>query len=591
MKHLLNISLLLLLAILIPAIAAADDFEFDGIYYAINGTEAYVSNNSLRDISGDITIPDSISYNGITYPVTAISDWAFHGCDQLTGISFGNSINYIGEFSFECCNKLSYINLSESVKTIGDCAFGFCTSLKNLTIPNSVTTIRDSAFSGCSKLTSISIGNSLIFTDYVSWFYGCNSLEHITVASDHPNYDSRDNCNAIIATATNKLILGCKNTTIPNTVTSIGGCAFESLTSLTSIIIPNSVTELECGAFEFCDNLSNVIIPNSVTSMDDAFWECEKLSSIFLTGEGGWQAGELPDNISTLNIDDSITSVAGLKVKPTDIFCFATNPPTCDNNSFTDYSGTLHVPATSLAAYFTAPYWCNFNLVGDAVKANNISMDHNNITMLIGDETTLTAVITPENASSNIITWASSNPAVATVVNGVVMAKAFGECDIFAMCLDHKDTCHVVVYKDRLTFDQQEAQVLPNHILTLTPTSLANQLPSLVVSSSDATVAAARLLNGKVQVVGIKEGTATITVSVANGTAEPATCLVTVYTERGDMNVDGYVNIADVTTLIDYLLSGDEESINKRNADVNQDGRISIGDVTALIDLLLSGGN
>ena len=99
------------------------------------------------------------------------------------------------------------------------------------------------------------------------------------------------------------------------------------------------------------------------------------------------------------------------------------------------------------------------------------------------------------------------------------------------------------------------------------------------------------MLNGKVQVVGIKEGTATITVNAANGTAQPATCLVTVYTECGDMNVDGYVNIADVTTLIDYLLSGNGNgSFSVQNADVNQDGIINIADVTALIDLLLSGG-
>ena len=96
-------------------------------------------------------------------------------------------------------------------------------------------------------------------------------------------------------------------------------------------------------------------------------------------------------------------------------------------------------------------------------------------------------------------------------------------------------------------------------------------------------------MNGKVQVVGIKEGITTITVGSADGTADPATCLVTVYTELGDLNVDGFVTISDVTALIDYLLGGEVSPFNSGNADVNDDQAITIKDVTALIDLLLSG--
>ena len=130
--------------------------------------------------------------------------------------------------------------------------------------------------------------------------------------------------------------------------------------------------------------------------------------------------------------------------------------------------------------------------------------------------------------------------------------------------------------------------MLPNHIITLTP-SASPILPDLTVSSSDPTVAAARVVSNKVQVVGIKEGTATITVGSVDGTAIPATCLVTVYTEPGDINCDGFVNISDVTSLIDYLLSGDESQISTKNADVNGDESINISDVTELIDILLSG--
>lgn len=123
-------------------------------------------------------------------------------------------------------------------------------------------------------------------------------------------------------------------------------------------------------------------------------------------------------------------------------------------------------------------------------------------------------------------------------------------------------------------------------MLTLTPN--APVMPEgFITTSSDPTVAAVRIMNGKVQVVGIKEGITTITVDSSDGTAQSATCLVTVYTEPGDLNSDGFVNISDVTSLIDYLLGGDDSSVTIKNADVNGDGKINIADVTSLIDTLL----
>ena len=174
--------------------------------------------------------------------------------------------------------------------------------------------------------------------------------------------------------------------------------------------------------------------------------------------------------------------------------------------------------------------------------------------------------------------------------NGEVTAVGVGECDIIARCLNKQAICHVVVNDTTVAImlDQQEAIVLPNHIITLTP-SASPIMPALAVTSSDPSVAAARVVNNKIQVVGIKEGTTTITVGSVDGTAIPATCLVTVYTEPGDLDCDGFVNISDVTSLIDYLLSGDDSQISTKNADVNGDESINISDVTELIDILLSG--
>ena len=88
-------------------------------------------------------------------------------------------------------------------------------------ITYSVTSLGDDCFRGCSSLNSIKIPNSV--TSVGDWcFFDCSSLERIEVDAANPVYDSRENCNAIIHTSTNELVAGCKNSQIPNSVTSLG---------------------------------------------------------------------------------------------------------------------------------------------------------------------------------------------------------------------------------------------------------------------------------------------------------------------------------------------------------------------------------
>jgi hypothetical protein len=159
-------------------------------------------------------------------------------------------------------------------------------------------------------------------------FSGCGNLTSIVVASGNPNYDSRNNCNAIIETATNTLIAGCMNTVIPNSVASIGEGVFSGCTGLTSIDIPNSVTSIGSYAFYDCSNLTSVTIGKSVTSIGNyAFKRC-------------------------LNL--------------TEIYSFALVPPTLFSVSFgSHFFSTLHVYDIALEAYEADPYWSNFaNIIG-----------------------------------------------------------------------------------------------------------------------------------------------------------------------------------------------------------------------------------
>jgi hypothetical protein len=113
-------------------------------------------------------------------------------------------------------------------------------------------------------------------------FSGCSGLTSIVVESGNTVYDSRNNCNAVIETKTNKLVVGCQNTVVPTTVTRIGELAFYECSSLKSIIIPNSVETIGESAFYGCTGLVSVTIPSSVTTIEEyAFLRTNILSLIW----------------------------------------------------------------------------------------------------------------------------------------------------------------------------------------------------------------------------------------------------------------------------------------------------------------------
>ena len=288
---------------------------------------------------------DNLTSIFIPNTVTAIRDNAFYMCSGLTDIDIPNSVTAIGENAFAGCSGLTDINIPNSVTTIGKYAFSHCTKLTDLTIPNSVTTIDEGAFFFCTGLTSINIPNSVTALGYRA-FARCSGLTSIQVESGNMVYDSRENCNAIIETADNTIILGCQNTVIPNSVTCIGDEAFWACTNLTSISIPNSVTNIEDGAFSYCINLTSICIPNGVTSIGKyVFVDCSKLATVII-----------PSTITT--IDDFAFVRCGL----TDMYCYAEQLPEIGSTIFLDtyHKATLHVPAGSVDAYSIAEQWNEF---------------------------------------------------------------------------------------------------------------------------------------------------------------------------------------------------------------------------------------
>lgn len=284
MRNLMNIKLFVLMAALLLGVqmATAYDFEEGGIYYNVNddGTTVTVTykwtdwdnyNDSLL-YGGDVTIPATVTYNGTTYSVSTIGESAFYNCIGLTSIDIPNSVTTIGEGAFDGCISLTSIDIPNSVTTIGELAFGGCTGLTNMAIPNSVTTIGNLAFHNCSGLTSFTLPNSVTTfgeDDILNPLCGCSGLTSITVDPGNIVYDSRDNCNAIIKTATNMMLSGCQATVIPRSVTGISAYSFCNCVNLTSIFIPNTITSITgigdyyvYGLFGGCDNLASIIVEN-----------------------------------------------------------------------------------------------------------------------------------------------------------------------------------------------------------------------------------------------------------------------------------------------------------------------------------------
>ena len=421
MKHLRLLLCMILLSALNCHATVWQKFKIDNLNYQVLSEDASTMTGTVTvwdgGMSGDLVIPSHITYNGFDYTVKEIQseyyiddDGEIEDCDgeafyesEITSVVIPNTIEKIGSYAFSGCPELTTVNIPasvtiiesgifsecanlttitvdtnnpvfdsrnncnaiietasntliqgcnvsvipETVTSIGRQAFYGCSGFTSINIPNNVSTIGSYAFGNCSNLSTVNIGSGVTNINIYS-FGNSNNLNYINIDPDNSKYDSRDNCNAVIETATNSLFLGCKNSTIPNTVTSIGEGAFNNISGLTNIVIPGNVTTLGKRSFLDCTNLSEVTLENGVVTIgEDAFRNDRNLTSI-----------DIPNSVTT--IGEYALDIYQLK----EIHVHWSSPKKLTNDITTNYNNTtLIVPDGTVDKYKKASYWKKFKTI------------------------------------------------------------------------------------------------------------------------------------------------------------------------------------------------------------------------------------
>ena len=259
-------------------------------------------------LEGDtsFTTPDGVS---------AIADYAFSGCCNLTSVVIGDSVRSIGEYAFDSCYSLTSVVVGNGVTTIGANAFYGSLELESVVLGNSVKTIGESAFMHCGKLASINIPDSVTTIGEYA-FYGCSSLTTLVTGKG--------------VTSIGKFAfgecIGLTSVTLYGNGASIGEDAFTVCTALTTLVIGEGVTSIGRGAFSSCGALTSVEISADLTSVARAaFAYCDGIK-IYISDLASWlnidfenvifedaelylKDGEESTLITTLVIPEGVTEI------------------------------------------------------------------------------------------------------------------------------------------------------------------------------------------------------------------------------------------------------------------------------------------
>ncbi len=299
---------------------AAYDFKVGDIYYNIlTHNTVEVTSPKVGAYSGEVVIPQTVTYNSTTYSITSIGIETFFNCTDLTSITIGNNIE----------------------------------------------TINSHAFNGCIGLTSITIPANVRSIHTTGTFYGCTNLK--TIIWNAKECVDFDNGSPFSYCPVNSITFGNEVKTIPAYL-----CA--NLTNLTSVIIPDNVVSIHDYAFWTCSELTSVTIGNGVTDIGvNAFSLCEKINNIKFGNniKTIGQTAFLQCAISEITLPSSVRHIGGMAfgncANLRTVTMSGVNPPVQENGAGfplpvygSNNNIIFNVPCNALEAYQKSTSWASY---------------------------------------------------------------------------------------------------------------------------------------------------------------------------------------------------------------------------------------
>ena len=546
--------------------------------------------------------------------VTSIGDYAFQNCSAMTSVEIPSTVNWLGKYDFDGCTALSEVGITdlaawckmrfgatkaspffyaktlklngepvtnlvipEGISTIDAYAFAEYKGLKSVMIGNDVTSVAEGAFQGCTGLKDVTIGSSVTTLDKYAFsnctgmqnlvignsvnsigseaFYNCGDLRSIVVVKGNRIFDSRDNCNALITTATNTLFLGCRNTVIPETVKTISDYAFAQCKGLAYINIPNSVTNITGNGSSYSSFRGS--------DLKEIEFHCSKISSWLLVEQYSLEKVILGSEVTSIE-DRAFNGCTNMST----VISYIQEPFTYDYAAFNfdNVYNTckLIVPAGTRDAYI-AKGWTESVFRGGVVEADPNSF-------VVADQTVNRGTTVTIPIELNNVTPVTAFQFEVNLPEGITWSK----CTL----TDRKDD-HVISAKKQAT---------GNYMVT------AISLSDESFSGTSGAIAKLELKVDGQQIAGLyRLNIKDIELTAEDGSELHPLDVSSTLTINdfilGDTNGDGNVSVTDAVMVVSHVLGNDPEGFVSNAADMNDSGDITITDAVAIIKVVLNGQN
>ena len=320
--------------------AAGQSFEYDGLKYSVlSAADKTVTCNGLSDkYIMDVKVPETVSYEGVTYTVTSVGDYGFSGYPLLLTVELPNTVTSLGERAFYQCERLESVKLPDGLKEIPESCFYSCYDLRTVNIPEGVTTIGYRAFSDCSSLSSVTIPESVV--EIGSYAFSEAGLQSVEIPGG-------------VRILNESTFAGCENlksVILHDGLMVVARQAFES-SGIQSIDIPDTVRLIEEMAFAYCGYLEEVDLPTNIDSIEDGLFGYTGLTSITVPNKVDRIGGGAFSNcyyLMEINVENAEPPVIeGSNISGMPGCFYEVNKDDC----------VLNVPVGSLEAYKSAEEW------------------------------------------------------------------------------------------------------------------------------------------------------------------------------------------------------------------------------------------